>query len=322
MGRTLTLEQAQALGPGALRDWAYNALDCTGTREVADVLAKRLSARHALIYGFERALQAPSLSMMLRGVRVDTVKRAEMVAELKRELAKDLRVVAADPLVAEVWDATELETGFCEKALGKHHLWPRGVPDGPGKLCKRCGASRIRCSSGPNVPFMAMTTSDVRIAAAAMSAPSMILNGLTRISSRSLKVDGSPSAALTTLEAQVLAQDSALDLPAPLVGPHDRIAVRGYELREKLGDGRLGPAYRAFQPVVGREVAIKILRPELANDKRFIQRFEAEAEVVARLEHPHIAPLYDYWREPDAAYLVQRLFRRGSLADALQAGRA
>ena len=50
---------------------------------------------------------------------------------------------------------------------------------------------------------------------------------------------------------------------------------------------------------------------------QFIRRFEAEAELVARLEHPHIVPLYDYWREPDAAYLVTRLFRGGSLADAV-----
>ena len=78
-------------------------------------------------------------------------------------------------------------------------------------------------------------------------------------------------------------------------------------------------AYRAYQPAVGREVAIKVIRPELANDPNFIRRFEAEAQVVARLEHPHIVPLYDYWREPDAAYLVMRLMKGGSLADVLAA---
>ena len=77
-------------------------------------------------------------------------------------------------------------------------------------------------------------------------------------------------------------------------------------------------AYRAYQPAVGREVAIKVIRPELADDPAFIRRFEADAELVARLEHPHIVPLYDYWREPDAAYLVMRVFRGGSLADAVR----
>ena len=57
---------------------------------------------------------------------------------------------------------------------------------------------------------------------------------------------------------------------------------------------------------VDRDVAITIVRPERANEPDFIRRFEANAQLVAQLEHPHIVPLYDYWREPDAAYLVTR----------------
>ena len=53
--------------------------------------------------------------------------------------------------------------------------------------------------------------------------------------------------------------------------------------------------------------------PQYANHPDFIRRFEAEAQLVARLEHPHIVPLYDYWREPGVAYLVMRLLRGGSL---------
>ncbi len=73
--------------------------------------------------------------------------------------------------------------------------------------------------------------------------------------------------------------------------------------------------YRGLQPAVGREVAIKVVREELANRPEFIRRFEAEAHLVARLEHPHIVPLYDYWREPYSAWLVMRLFRGGTLED-------
>ncbi|MGH9133591.1 MAG: protein kinase domain-containing protein, partial [Ilumatobacteraceae bacterium] len=104
----------------------------------------------------------------------------------------------------------------------------------------------------------------------------------------------------------------------PGFGAEPGLAVRGYELREKLGQGAMGVVYRAYQPAVGREVAIKIIRPELANDPGFIRRFQAEAQLIARLEHPHIVPLYDYWREPDAAYLVMRLMRGGSLAAVLE----
>ena len=97
-------------------------------------------------------------------------------------------------------------------------------------------------------------------------------------------------------------------------------AVHGYELGERIGAGGFGVVYRAIQPVVEREVAVKIILPEYANQPDFIRRFEAEARLVARLEHPHIVPLYDYWREPDAAFLVMRLLRGGSLRDLLGKG--
>ena len=78
--------------------------------------------------------------------------------------------------------------------------------------------------------------------------------------------------------------------------------------------------HRAIQPHVGREVAVKVINPELANDPEFVRRFEAEAQIVARLEHPHIVPLYDYWRDPDGAYLVMRYLSRGSLRQRLESG--
>ncbi len=95
--------------------------------------------------------------------------------------------------------------------------------------------------------------------------------------------------------------------------------LRGYEFIEKIGEGGFGAVYRARQLSVGRDVAIKVVRPELADDAEFIRRFEAEAELVARLEHPHIVPLYDFWRQPGAAFMVMRLLKRGSLSQYLKA---
>jgi WD40 repeat protein/serine/threonine protein kinase/DNA-binding XRE family transcriptional regulator len=97
-------------------------------------------------------------------------------------------------------------------------------------------------------------------------------------------------------------------------------AVKGFELGEMIGSGGYGVVYRALQSSVGRDVAVKIILPRYANHPDFIRRFEAEAQLIARLEHPHIVPLYDYWREPDAAYLIMRLLRGGSLANQLQQG--
>ena len=94
--------------------------------------------------------------------------------------------------------------------------------------------------------------------------------------------------------------------------------IKGYELQARLGEGAYGAVYRATQPQVKREVAIKIILPEYANRPDFIRRFEAEAQLVAQLEHLHIVPLYDYWREPGGAYLVMRLMKGGSLEESLR----
>ncbi len=141
-----------------------------------------------------------------------------------------------------------------------------------------------------------------------------------------------PSLALQELEQRILEQDPTLDIKMdirievapetertdlePVVGAN----VRGYELREQIGIGDYGVVYRAFQPSVGREAAIKFIRPEYVNRVDFIRRFEAEAQVVAELEHPHIVTLLDYWRGPEGAYLVMPLLRGGSVADTLRHG--
>jgi ABC-type oligopeptide transport system substrate-binding subunit/predicted Ser/Thr protein kinase len=96
--------------------------------------------------------------------------------------------------------------------------------------------------------------------------------------------------------------------------------IRGYKLVERIGEGGFGVVYRAEQPSVDREVAIKVILPEYANHPEFIKRFEAEARMVAKLEHPHIVPLYDYWRDEESACLVMRWLRGGSLREAIKAG--
>ena len=117
-----------------------------------------------------------------------------------------------------------------------------------------------------------------------------------------------PSDALVDLEQRITVGD-------PSLAPMATEAVPGYDLAEVIGEGAFGSVYRAVQPSVGREVAVKVIRPELADDPRFVQRFEAEAQLVARIEHPHVVPLYDYWRRPGGAFLVFRLLRGGSLAE-------
>ena len=123
-----------------------------------------------------------------------------------------------------------------------------------------------------------------------------------------------PSAEITQLEKALLDDD-----PSLLIEKDGR-PLRGYRLIEEVGMGSFAIVWRGSQPSVGRDVAIKQIRAELASQPDFIRRFEAEAHLVARLEHPHIVPLIDYWREPDSAYLVMRWLSGGTLERRLDDG--
>ena len=80
--------------------------------------------------------------------------------------------------------------------------------------------------------------------------------------------------------------------------------LRGYRLGERLGTGLDGTVYAARLPGVDRELVVKTLRPEIADDPGFIRTFEATAHRVASLRHPAVVPMHDWWREPGAAYVV------------------
>ena len=121
-----------------------------------------------------------------------------------------------------------------------------------------------------------------------------------------------PSTDLVTLDRRIASGDLDGSTTPPVVG--------NYELHERIGEGAFAVVHRATQASLGREVAVKIVRAELANRPEFIRRFEAEARMVAHIEHPHVVPLYDYWREPDRAYLVMRWMTGGSLEARLDDG--
>lgn len=124
-----------------------------------------------------------------------------------------------------------------------------------------------------------------------------------------------PSPRLRDLEDRILRHDPTLlgDGQVTALDLAPGRAIRGYEIRGEAGAGAFGRVYRAFQASVGRQVALKVARPELAHQPEFIRSFAEEARLVAGLEHPHIVPLYDFWRDPGGAYLVMRWMEGGSL---------
>jgi len=128
-----------------------------------------------------------------------------------------------------------------------------------------------------------------------------------------------PSVELAQLETRMLAGDESLLVPqADTAGGPS--AVRGYELRKLIADNNGIQTYRAYQRSVGRQVAVRILGPELADDPEFIATFLADTARVAEVDHPHVAFVFDTWREPGRGYQARRWFAGGSLDDAVRSG--
>ncbi len=107
-------------------------------------------------------------------------------------------------------------------------------------------------------------------------------------------------------------------LPPPIPGGAER-SVPGYELRELIGIGEFGESHRAYQPSVGREVALRVFARDMVCHPQFVRRFETASQAISRIDHPHIVPLLDYWREPTRAVMVSRLMTGGTLAGRIPA---
>ena len=82
--------------------------------------------------------------------------------------------------------------------------------------------------------------------------------------------------------------------------------VGPYRVLEQLGQGGMASVFKAYHAALDRYVAMKVLHPAFKEEPNFIARFEREAKVVARLEHPHIVPIYDFAEHNDQPYLVMK----------------
>jgi eukaryotic-like serine/threonine-protein kinase len=93
-----------------------------------------------------------------------------------------------------------------------------------------------------------------------------------------------------------------------------------YEVLSPLGAGGMGEVYRARDPRLGRDVAIKVLPERLAGDSEALSRFEREAKAVAALSHPNILAIHDFGREGGFAYAVTELLEGETLRERLSSG--
>ena len=99
------------------------------------------------------------------------------------------------------------------------------------------------------------------------------------------------------------------DLTGKQLGP--------YQIVASLGEGGMAAVYKAYQPTMDRHVALKVLPRHLANDPAFVARFRQEAKVLAKLQHPHILPVYDFGEAEGYIYIVMPLISSGTLTGLL-----
>jgi len=94
-----------------------------------------------------------------------------------------------------------------------------------------------------------------------------------------------------------------------------------YRIISQVGQGGMATVYKAYQPSMDRNVAIKVLPRQLAETPEFVTRFQQEARIIARLEHPHILPVFDYGESDGVTYFVMRYLEAGTLKARMEAGR-
>ena len=93
-----------------------------------------------------------------------------------------------------------------------------------------------------------------------------------------------------------------------------------YRILEQLGQGGMATVFKAYHPALDRYVALKVLHPAFNQDQTFTARFQREARVVARLEHPNIVPIYDYSEHESRPYLVMKFIEGDTLKARLNRG--
>jgi len=104
----------------------------------------------------------------------------------------------------------------------------------------------------------------------------------------------------------------------PATGMIERNLSDRYRLEGRIGQGGMAVVYAGTDTVLRRRVAIKVLRPHLAADADFVQRFYSEAHHAAKLSHPNVVNIYDVGREGDDYFIVMELVEGATLTEMIE----
>jgi len=94
--------------------------------------------------------------------------------------------------------------------------------------------------------------------------------------------------------------------------------VGNYKIIDKIGEGGMGAVFKGVDLMLEREVAIKMLRPELARQPNVVERFRTEAVTLAKLNHPNVATLHSFFRQGDDFFMVMEYVRGETLEDVIR----
>jgi serine/threonine protein kinase len=94
--------------------------------------------------------------------------------------------------------------------------------------------------------------------------------------------------------------------------------VGSYKITEKIGEGGMGAVFKGIDLMLEREVAIKMLRPELASQPQVVERFRSEAVTLAKLNHPNIATLFSFLRQGEDFFMVMEFVRGQTLENLIR----
>src|SRR5688572_8727188 len=127
---------------------------------------------------------------------------------------------------------------------------------------------------------------------------------------------GDDPIAQTVLSSGASSGDAMRSIQEARVGD----VLGNYQLERLLGEGSMGRVFHARHVRLGRQVALKVLRPQHASDVSFVRRFFQEARTVNQINHEHIVEIFDFVEEPQRGqvYCVMELLRGQSLGEVLK----
>src|SRR5262249_30012001 len=128
----------------------------------------------------------------------------------------------------------------------------------------------------------------------------------------------SPGATLPMAGPTVPAPPAETLTTAPLAEGSLPSRIGRFAIRQRLGEGAFGVVYRAHDPQLDREVALKVAKPHMLNTETRVKRFLREAKAAANLRHPNIVPVHDSGRDGDQYYIASAFIPGQSLAAAVE----